>query len=222
MIDIELFINTLTDLTKQNQSVYADGNHITRTINLCSNELAQYLYAIYEVNQNAADLASPVIEPFTATSNATGFINYPTGYNHLLSLQLSKDSKEIKMQRINVNQLGIIQMLPQRRPNLAKNRVLYYFLKDGIQLLPKVELNVIGIIKKYPPDAKIEYTYTLVNNEPKRQVNTATKVNIPWGNNVFSLLLYMVMDKLGFSARDLLQTEYAKLGIQKETIETKN
>ncbi len=221
-IDIELFVDTLTDLTKQNQSAYNDGKQLTRIINMCSNELAQYLYSIYEVNQNAADLALPVIEVFNDTSNSTGLLSFPADYNHLLSLQLVKDGKELPMRRINVNQLGIIQKIPQRRPDSSKNKILYYFIKDGIQLLPKQAFNVAGIFKKYPQNANIEYTYTLVDNEPKRSVITSTKADIPWGKNAFSLLLYMVMDKLGFSSRDMLQSEYAKLGIQKETIETKN
>lgn len=221
MIDIVEFIDRLTDLTKKNQNAFDTGKDITGKINMAQNKLAELLYSIFEVNQGVSDLASPVTVTFTGTSSASGILPYPENYNHLLSLRyLKTPTQPKKCQRIGVNQLGIIDKIPQRRADLTKDRVLYSIQSDGVQVYPEQALSFKGIYAKYPPDASISYTYTNINGEPKRTV--ASQTNLVWNKNVYNLLLYMVMDEMGIASRDLILNEYARLGIQQEAPTIKN
>lgn len=224
MINIVDFVDRLADLTKKNQSGFDAGKDITGKINQCQLELAEYLYSLYEINQKAVDLLNPLIKSdATITSDANGKIIQPTDYNHLLALRYRKSATEIhKMQYVATNAVSITSKIPQRKPDLAKNRVLYTFIGSGINVYPQQALPFEMVYVKYPKDAKISYTYTDVNGEPKRTVDPANTVNLEWGMNCFNLLLYMVMDKMGLSVRDNLLTEYAQLGIAKEQVKPIN
>lgn len=221
MISFVEFIERLTDLTKQNQSGFDTGTDITGKTNQCQLELAQYLYSIYEINQNAVDLMAPITVTAAVSSDTNGLITYPTGYNHLLSLRYLKSANILKkVQRIGIAQLGIIEKLPQRRPDLTKDRILYSYGKTGIQVYPETALNFKMIFAKYPAKANISYTYTNVNGEPKRTPTAV--VDLEWNDNVYNLLLYMVMDKMGLAVRDQLLNEYAQLGIARESVKPIN
>lgn len=221
MISFVEFIDRLTDLTKKNQSGFESGAGIVGKTNQCQLELAQYLYSIFEINNNAVDLAAPITSTFTGTSSANGILPYPEDYNHLLSLRYVKKSKvTVKCQRIALSQLGIIEKIPQRKPSLEKDRILYTYQDNGIQVYPETALNFKGIHAKYPPDVAIEYSFTNVGGEPKRTVSSVT--DLVWNKNVYNLLLYMVMDKMGLSVRDQLLSEYAQLGIARETVKPNN
>jgi len=224
MINIVDFVDRLADLTKKNQSGFDAGKGITGTINQCQLELAEYLYSLYEINQKAVDLLTPLIVKNSAvTSNAEGVIVRPEGYNHLLALRYKKGTNEIhKTQYVGTNQVAIISKIPQRKADLAKNRVLYTFTKDGITVYPEKALAFEMVYVKYPKDAKIGYTYSNVNGEPKRVVDPAKTENLEWGMNCFNLLLYMVMDKMGISKRDAILSEYAQLGISREQVKPIN
>jgi hypothetical protein len=193
---------------------------VTRAINNSCLELAQYLYSIAEVNQKAIDLVLPITEMKDVQSNSSGIITFPSAYDHLFNLEFLTDNKAVKCQRVALNQLGIIQKIPQRRPNLQKERILYFFTKDGIHTLPVGEHNFRAYFQKEPAQASIVYTNQIIGNEPRQTLSS--KVDIPFNMNAFNILLYMVMEKLGFSGRDLLATEYARLGIQKEAVKTNN
>jgi len=224
MINIVEFIDRLADLTKKNQSGFDAGKGITGKINQCQLELAEYLHSIYEVNQKAVDLLAPlIIKVSPISSNATGLITKPENYNHLLALRFKKGVNEIhKTQYIGTNQVSIISKIPQRKADLTKNRVLYTFTGEGITVYPAQALSFEMVYVKYPKEAKIGYTYTNVNNEPKRVVDPAKTENLEWGMNCFNLLLYMVMDKMGLSVRDHILSEYAQLGIAREQVKTIN
>lgn len=223
MIETVQLIDDLTRLTKENQSGFDSGTDYTGFINIVQYELSQYLYSLFEVNQNAVDLAAPITVTQAVSSGSGGIIPYPEGYNHLLSIQYVKSANVLlKVQRVGINQLAIINRIPQRRANLTKDRILYSFDKDGIHVQPAQALNFKIVYFKYPPDAKIAYTYTEVNGEAKRTVDTANTVDLVWGMNCYSLILYMVMDKMGISHRDEILNEYARLGIAKEEVKPIN
>jgi len=218
MIDTVVFIDTLENLAKKNQSGFSTGKDISSYINMAQRELAEYLFSIYELNQKVVDYITPLIlTAGSVSSNSSGIIPFPTGYNHVLRLTYKKTSTQTyKTQYVGTNQVDIIQLIPQRRANLAKNRVLYTFDSAGINIMPAQELNFKIVYAKYPTDAGVTYTYTNVNGEPKRVASGQT--DMIWGMNVFNLLLYMTMDKMGLSVRDTLLNEYARMGIAKEEV----
>lgn len=224
MIDIVDFIDRLEDLSKKNQSGFNPGKDITGKINQCQLELAEYLYSLYEINQRAVDLLAPLIpSPSIVDSDTSGMITLPADYNHLLALRYKKGAHEVhKTQYVATNSVSITSKIPQRRADLSKNRVLYTFAGGKINVYPQQELKFELVYVKYPKNAKIEYTYTNINGEPKRIVDTTKTVNLEWGMNCFNLLLYMVMDKMGLSVRDSLLSEYSQLGIAREQVKPIN
>lgn len=218
MIDTKVFIDKLQNLTRKYQSSFETGSALTDYINLAQNELAEYLYSIYEINQRALDVLGPIIVTVPLVSDSTGKLTLPADYNHRLDLLYIKGSKEHNTHYIGTNQVGIIERIPQRRGDLNKNRVNYTFRNKAIQLFPKEALDMLLTYVKYPAQAKVAYTYSVTAGEDIRTYDVANSVNMEWDENVSNLLLYMTLDKMGIPNKDELTKEYAQLGIAKEEI----
>lgn len=222
MISSKEFIERLQDHTRKYQSAFETGPALTGKINLAQNELAEHLYSIYEINQRAVDLLSPLVVDASIVANSTGIITLPEAYNHKLSFGYVKNGVEHPANYLGASQVAITEKLPQRRGDLSKNRVNYTFVNKKIQLFPKSAIAMKLVYVKYPVKAKIAYTYSSAGGEDIRVYDQANSVDMEWGENCFNLLLYMTLDKMGISSRDEILREYAQLGIAKEEVKPIN
>lgn len=222
MTSIKEFIARLNGLTRQYQSSFETGPAVTDKINQAQMELAEYLYSLYEINQRAVDLLSPLIVKEPLTSNSAGELTLPVDYNHRLDLVYVNEGKEYPSKYIGTNQVADLERLPQRKGDLAKNRVNHTFIGKQIQLYPKQALNTVLTYVRYPIGAKVAYTYQNINGEDVRTFDEANSVDLEWGENVMNLLLYMTLDKMGIATRNEILGQYAQLGIAKEEIKPIN
>lgn len=222
MISIKAFIDRLQDASRKYQSSFDTGDALAGKINQAQGELTSYLYSIYEVNQHALDLLSPMIKTVPVISTDAGVIRRPNDFRHHLDLLYLKGNKEYQTHYIATNQVGIIERIPQRRGDESKNRINYTFRNRDIQLFPKKKLKMLHSYVKAPADVKIVYDIQEVRGEDVRVLNEDKSTVLEWDMTCFNLLHYMTLDLLGISSRDQVLIELSHLGIEREAVDLSN
>jgi hypothetical protein len=179
----------------------------------------------YAVNEQVRVLLSPWVKSWNNyTTGFDGVVPYPTAdpndFCRVISLFVmgNNNTPIYEIAQVNENELGIIQRMPQRRPSSEKKRV-YYLDTDRIQLYPQQAISISGFYFVYPTDAKIAFTYNIIDGEDVRVYDSVNSIDLQWNESAANLILYKMLEKYGVSVREDLLMQYSRLGLS--NIQTK-
>jgi hypothetical protein len=189
-------------------------------------EAITILAPYYQFNEKVRGLIEPWIRRIYDISDQNGQILRPERvgtlepvteeYYRLLSIGVIDVNGNIlyNIDPIVENELMLCMRIPQRKPDLTKMRAYYIQYDEVIQLYPQTEISYILFYLIYPVEAKLSFTYSVVNGEYLQTYDPVNTVDLSWDKNASNILLYMLLEKYGISSRDELLLEYGKLGIK--------
>lgn len=202
------------DISRKHQSGLLSVAEFNRFFAIAQTELVNYLISIHPVNEMADEYLQPVITTAPVTASSTGIITKPTGFLYYLSG--SYNGKPIH--KLTSNQIDTYEQIPQRRGDLAKNRVNIAGIDNGWEARPASAFTAKIRYVKNVPEAKLVFTKETVSGEDRLVYNDASSIDCVWNESCINLLGYMMLEKRGVSIREQLLQEYSQLGIAKESI----
>lgn len=177
----------------------------------------------YENNQKISDFLINHIQEDAQTSLANGklysgsIISSLPNYYRSLSLQyIAPNNKVYPSKKITVSEVGMYESSPVRKPNLDKNRTLYYFVGNNITVLPKqadLDFNLIYLIK--PALAKIAFTTASTDDNDYLVVDNANTIDIDFPEGLINLFTFLMLECMGIEQKENLLVEYSQLGLNR-------
>jgi hypothetical protein len=133
-------------------------------------------------------------------------------YCRIISLFTTIKNNVYAVYQVQENELGIIQRMQQRRPDVSRKQV-YYLDNNAIQLYPQQVLSVSGFYFIYPTEAKISFTESVVDGEDTQVIDPSNTVDLAWNPSASNIILYKMLEKYGISVREELLQQYSQLGL---------
>lgn len=215
MIDIIKFWEAVGERTVTGTSGYDDS--FIEKVNESQMQLMTALLPHYEKNQTIKDILNVFLETISkSTTIGTGKLDLEGDYMQFSSVK-SADGKPAYP--INNNEVAIINDSAIRKPNVAKGNIFYYQQKNSIYFLPS-DVSILvtyDYIRKFA-DAALTLTPTTTADVDYLVPSTTGKVDMEWPPQVFNLLLYIFLEKLGMEMKEPIIIEYANLGLSKEMV----
>lgn len=202
------------DISKKYQSGLLSVAEFNRFFSIAQTELVNYLISIHALNERADEYLQPVITIADVTASASGIITKPTQFLYYLSG--SYNGKPIH--KLTSNQIDTYEQIPQRRGDLAKNRVNISGIDNGWEARPAVAFTAKIRYVKNVPEAKLIFTNESTPTEDKLVYNDAETIDCVWNESCLNLLGYIMLEKRGVAIREQLLQEYSQLGIAREAI----
>ncbi len=205
------FVN---DISRKYQSGLLSTTEFNRFFAIAQTEFVNYLISIHAINEKADEYLQPVITIAPVTASSTGIISKPAEFLYYLSG--SYNGKPIH--KLTSNQIDTYEQLPQRRGDLAKNRINIAGLNNGWEARPATAFTAKIRYVKNVPEAKVVFTLESTPTEDKLVYDANATVDFVWNESCINILGYIMLEKRGVSVRELLLQEYSQLGIAKEMV----
>lgn len=180
----------------------------------------------YQANEKVRSLCAAWVRRIYDTSDQNGQLNLPQRvgveeetteeFYRLVGMGVTDGNNKLLYGISPAMEAEIVEFnrIPQRKPDLTKSRAYYINYDTVIQLYPEQEIPYILFYLIYPTEAKLAFTYAMVNGEYVQTYDPANTVDLMWDKDASNLLLYMLLEKYGISSRDDLLAEFARIGIQ--------
>jgi len=208
----QLAIDTVTDFNQkvdeiQREAITILGNH-------------------YQQSEKVRSLVTPWVRRIYDTTDQNGQLLQPSRvgveeetteeFYRLIGMGVTDGNGGLlyNIDPIMENELMLTMRIPQRQPNLAKQRAYYLPYDDVIQLYPQQEIPYILFYLIYPTTAILAFTYQEVDGEYVQVYDPVNSVDLYWDKSASNLLLYMLLEKYGVSSRDDILNEFGKFGVQ--------
>lgn len=211
MISVVDLYNSTSQRMKSGTSGFTTQAEWNNILSSVQKELSEYLFTFYESNTQVQDAISFLAKPATATVTSAG-LSKPSDYIHFISATIGG----YPVYPIKLNQRAVVNQLSSRKPSTATNKYYYFMEDDKIKFLPSGTLSVSYTYLRKPAEASIVLTAT--EDDFNDYLVPSVGVNLEWPPTMFNLILYMMLEKLGFESKDQLTLEFSQLGIQKESI----
>jgi len=196
------------------------------TIDEVQRELISMLAPYANMNEKVRALLEPWIRRIYDTSDQNGQIDFPQRvgveeevtetFFRVISMSVTGaggTATLFPIHPIMESEITIAQLMPQRAPDLTKNRA-YYNVYDGvIQLYPMQGIPYLMWYLVYPVAAILAFNYEMQNGEYVQVYDPDNTVDLYWNENASNILLYMLLQKYGISVRDDLIAEFGRIGI---------
>lgn len=189
------------------------------------NELFSMLHPHYRKNEFVRSLLEPFLRRIYDISDQNGQLLNPQRvgveeqttevFCRIIGFSVTDGNGNILFPIVKVMEsaIGDLQNIPQRQPDLTKNRCYYLSYDNVTQLYPQQSINYMMFYLVYPDEANLAFTYQLVNGEYVQVFDQSSTVNLNWNKNAENLILYMVLEKYGITTRDVTLQEFGKAGI---------
>lgn len=218
-IDKTKVYNRVNALAKTGTSGYDDEEEYNSKTYVAELRLVEMLTDVYETNTKASDALNWLIKDTDIVSGANGLLTLPTDYLHLSTIQLKVGSNLYPTDKIRTNELGMVRTSPIRGMDLTKNKVGYYFKQGAIYTLPEqasITMRMTYISK--PVFSTITLTPATDANTDYLTVTGGS--NFGWGEQMFNIIVYLILEQLGVEMKEQWLLEFANFGITKETLIT--
>lgn len=207
---------------------YQSGVIVADTFNaaLAETQLEIYndLSNFYQTNEKVRGLLGPWVKVAT-TPIVNGVIDMTTvvtgsdEFDRVVAMGVTTGASPFpslyEINPITEGELVYANRIPQRKPDVTAKRV--YFLMDGatvINLAPVVaSLPVIIYYLIFPTEAKINFTYTVTDDEDIMVYNPTGSIDLAWTKDAENIIIYKMLQKYGITSRDLWISEYSKIGV---------
>lgn len=212
MIGIVRLWETIMQTAKKGTAGYQDEDEFNRDIAAVQTELMGVLAPWYAKSLAVKELLAPFVEPYSASTSATGVLTKPADYFQIASASVDG----YPATQIDVNEVYMLQFVPSRRPSSSENRYSYYLSEDEVKFLPAETLSAAIVYLRQPDEASIALTPTSTADS---DYLTPTSVDdLEWPERAFNLIYYMMLMRLGIEAKESLLAEFASMGLKSETI----
>lgn len=226
MISTADLLAYVEQLAKNGTAGYSTEEEKNKAIYSVQYEVLSILCDNYENNQKVSDWLINHVRFDEITTNDNGSLGldlYGSGsdvgdgsYYRTLSILL--DGTYI-CRKVNINSIGAYKTSPIRKPDITKNRALYYFAEGDIFMLPSQSMNVTHYYCKNPDIAKIAYTESEDGDGDYLVVDELETIDIDFPEGLFNLFAYLMLEKLGIEMKEQLLSQYSQLGLTR-TIKT--
>lgn len=212
----------VNDLAKAGTSGYQSIDQYNRDAKQVMNEVVETLCANYEGNGAVADALEPLLVIANPTPDGSGFITKPEDFIHLDSIGTVISREKVPFNAINRNEVDSIMSSPVRRFNVAGKHLGYYKESGLVKLLPEQTFSInFRYIRQWEtpflsliPATEDDDDYYILNPDPD------ATIDFELGSSMQSLIVYMMLEKLGVQMKEAILTEYANIGIQRSMIKT--
>lgn len=211
MISVVELYNSTVQLMKIGTSGYITQDEWNNILSSVQKELPEYLFPFYENNTQVQDALSPFIKSATATVTTAG-LSKPADYLHYITATISGKPVYPSKQ----NSRAITEQISIRKSSATTGLYYYYMEDDKIKFLPAQTLAVSYTYLRKPVAASVVLTAT--EDEYNDYITATVGVNLEWPINMFNMIMYMMLEKIGIESKEQLIIEYSNLGIQKESI----
>ena len=216
----------LIDYGKKYQMQAPSVDSFNSALDEVQREAISILAPYYQTNEKVRALLSPFIRRIFDTTDQNGQLLQPRRvsveeetteeFYRVVSMGVTDGNGTtlFPIHQTMENEIALMTLIPQRQPNITKNRAYYINYDDVIQLYPEQSIPYILFYLIYPPTAQLAFTYSVVDGEYIQTFDPLNTFDLQWDRNASNLLLYMLLEKYGISSRDDLLAEFGKLGIQ--------
>lgn len=215
MISVEKLIAYTEQLTKQGTAGFSTEDEKNNIIYSVQYEILSTLCDNYENNQKVSDALVNHVVRTDLTTSITGELiieDEVEDYYRLLSVLYQGTYPSIK---IGTNEKAMYLTSPIRKPDLTKNKTLYYMSNGSINVLPEQGMDMELIYCRKPTEARIVYESISGDEDDYLVVDEDETIDLEFPEGLFNLFAYSILEKLGISMKEQLALEYSNLGIQR-------
>jgi hypothetical protein len=215
MIGIIKFYNTAMTMLRAGTTGQINVSDFIGTTNDVQIDVARKLANFYEDNQQVKDALRYLVKPKSATTSSGGVVTFETDY---LTMAAVLSANGHIAYPINVNEVSIMADSIIRTPSTS-GPLFWFQSNNTLNFLPASAYPVLYNYIKKPTACAL--TATAVSSEDSDYETLTGAVDmVDWPDEMFYLLLYSVMEKLGFELKDELTISYAKLNISEQQLNT--
>jgi len=227
MIKVETLWERLSVLTKTGTSGYFTAAEFNSNLYSVQYAILSLLCDNYENNQKVTDalinhiISEAVVSTTGGKLFASSIIETYEDYYRTLAINYRPNvNEEYAAHKITVNAIGMTLSSPIRKPNLTKNKTLYYFTDGNITMLPKQSnIPVNFIYCKKPSEAKIAFTTAEDDDNDYLVLDIENTIDIEFPEGLFNLFVYFMLESMGIEQRENLAQSFSELAINR-TVQT--
>ena len=215
MIDVTKLIEYVEQLSKQGTAGFTTQDEKNNIIYSVQYEVLSILCDNYENNQKVSDALVNHVTRIDLTTSDTGELvieDEVEDYYRLLAVLYQGTYPSTK---IGTNEKGMYLTSPIRKPDLNKNKTVYYQAGGSINVLPEQAMEMELIYCRKPTEALIVYESISGDEDDYLVVDEDETVNLDFPEGLFNLFVYSILEKLGIETKESLALEYSNLGIQR-------
>jgi hypothetical protein len=214
MISVVALWNQVQQTAKTGTTGYQTQDEFNRDLATAQTRICNVLCDNYDISNKVEDALFGLIVSQETVTSSFGIVSTPSDYFRLITMWVNINGVYYLSQKIALNQVPVYITSFVRKPDLSKNRTVYYYLDGAIQMLPLIAIQSKILYCKVPPTASIILTPESSWNYDYIVPTAGT--DLVWSPLLFNLFQYTMLEMLGIECKDQIIYEYSQLGIPKE------
>lgn len=217
MIDKAKVWNRVRNLARTVTTGYDDQEEYNSKTYAAELSLLEMLTDVYEHNTKASDALDWLITDVSLTSDSAGKLTLPADYVHLATIQYVGNGAKYPTTKVRTNEVAMYRTSPVRGFSVAKNDIGYYFKASHIYTIPEqAAINVVLTYIKKPTFSSIVLTEVSTGTED--YLSLTGGVDFGWPEQLFNLIVYLILEQLGVELKEEWLLEFAAYGITREVV----